>query len=107
MVAGRLGRCDRGMGRTPATKCHARCCLIFEKPAGIIPTIRTVLNPFGRKIVCSFVYGSVASAKEHAASDIDLMVIGDVGLAELTPALRKVERSLGRELNATTYSVDE
>ena len=80
---------------------------IVEKTAGIIPTIRTILAPFGRKILCAFVYGSVARAQEHAASDIDLIVIGQVGLSELTPALRKAEHTLGRELNAATYSVDE
>lgn len=80
---------------------------IFEKTAGIVPTIRTAVAAFGRKILYSFVYGSVARGREHAASDIDLMVIGNIGLAELTPALRKAERVLGRELNATLYSVDE
>ena len=80
---------------------------IFEKTAGIIPTIQTAVARFGDKILISFVYGSVAQAREHATSDIDLMVIGNVGLAELTPALRKAERALGRELNATVYSVDE
>ncbi len=80
---------------------------IFEKTAGIIPTIQTAVARFGDKILCSFVYGSVARAQENATSDIDLMVIGNIGLAELTPVLRKAERALGRELNATVYSVDE
>jgi DNA-binding transcriptional ArsR family regulator len=30
-------------------------------------------------------------ARKHARSDIDLLVVGDVGLADLTPALRKAE----------------
>jgi predicted nucleotidyltransferase len=80
---------------------------IIEKTAGIIPTVQTILAPFGRKILCAFVYGSIARAREHATSDIDLMVIGHVGLSELTPALRKAEHALGRDLNATTYSADE
>ena len=80
---------------------------IVEKTAGIIPILQTLLAPFGRKILCAFIYGSVARAREHATSDIDLMVIGQVGLSELTPALRKAERALGRDVNATTYSVDE
>jgi predicted nucleotidyltransferase len=80
---------------------------IIEKTAGIVPALQILLEPFGRKILCAFVYGSVARAQEHATSDIDLMVIGQVGLAELTPALRKAERALGRDLNATTYSRDE
>jgi len=80
---------------------------IFEKTTGIAPTIRTAVAAFGGKILYSFVYGSVARGREHAASDIDVMVIGNIGLVELTPALRKAERALGRELNVTVYSVDE
>src|SRR5207244_6675303 len=49
---------------------------IFEKTAGIIPTIQTAVARIGDKILCSFVHGSVARAQEHATSDIDLMVIG-------------------------------
>ena len=80
---------------------------IVEKTAGIIPTVRTILAPLGRKILCAFVYGSLARAEEHATSDIDLMVIGQVGLSELTPALRQAEHALGRDVNATTFSVEE
>jgi len=80
---------------------------IVEKTSGIIPTIRTLLVPFRDRILCAFIYGSVARAEEHATSDIDLMVVGDVGLAELTPVLRKAEQVLGREINVINYSVNE
>jgi predicted nucleotidyltransferase len=80
---------------------------IFERTAGIGPTLRQILNPFEKKIVCAFLYGSLARSTEHAGSDVDLMVIGRVGLAELTPALRTAERRLGREVNVTNYSVEE
>lgn len=80
---------------------------IFEKTAGVIPTLRTNLKSFEKKIACAFIYGSVARHEESATSDVDLMVIGEAGLAELSPVLRKVESRLGREINATTYSVHE
>jgi hypothetical protein len=35
------------------------------------------------------------------------MVVGSVGLAELSPVLRIVERRLGREVNVTSYSAGE
>jgi hypothetical protein len=35
------------------------------------------------------------------------MVIGGVGLAELSPGLRKAEERLGREVNVTAYSPEE
>jgi len=80
---------------------------IFEKTVGLIPTLRTALRPFAEKIVCAFVYGSIARREDHATSDVDLMVIGSVGLASLAPVLAKVEKRLGREVNVTDYSVDE
>jgi predicted nucleotidyltransferase len=80
---------------------------IFEKTLGLIPTLRIALRPFANRIVCALVYGSIAHREEHPASDIDLMVIGNVGLGDLAPSLRKVEKRLGREVNVTNYSVDE
>ncbi len=80
---------------------------IFEKTVGLIPTLLATLRPFANKITCAFVYGSVARRAERATSDVDLMVIGSAGLADLAPALRKAERRLGREINVTNYSTDE
>jgi predicted nucleotidyltransferase len=80
---------------------------IFEKTVGLIPTLKVALRPFENKIVCAFVYGSIARREEHATSDVDLMVIGSVGLAELAPILAKLERRIGREVNVTNYSVNE
>ena len=80
---------------------------IFEKTLGLIPTLRAALGPFAEKIACAFLYGSIARHEEHATSDVDLMIVGTVGLGDLAPALRKAERRLGREVNVTNYSVDE
>jgi uncharacterized protein len=80
---------------------------IFQKTVGLVPTLRQTLRPFENKITCAFVYGSVARGEERATSDVDFMVIGNVGLAQLSPVLRKAEKRLGREVNVTNYSVDE
>jgi predicted nucleotidyltransferase len=80
---------------------------MFEKTVGLIPTLRAALRPFAKGVVCAFVYGSIARREEHATSDVDLMVIGNVGLADLAPILGKIEKRLGREVNMTDYSVEE
>jgi predicted nucleotidyltransferase len=80
---------------------------LMDKTAGIVPTLQKTLEPFQHRIACAFVYGSVARREEHAESDIDLLVIGVVGLAELAPALRNAEARLGREINVTSYSTRE
>lgn len=80
---------------------------LIDKTVGVVPTLRDVLRPLGSRVALAFVYGSVARGQEHAQSDVDLLVVGDVGLADLAPALRKVERRLGREVNVTNYSMRE
>ncbi len=80
---------------------------LLEKTAGIIPTLREYLRPFNAKVDMALVYGSVAKGREHGESDVDLMVIGNVGLAELAPALRRAEKRLGREVNASVYRLAE
>jgi predicted nucleotidyltransferase len=80
---------------------------LFEKTAGLTPILERILEPFGRSIPCAFIYGSVARGREHAMSDVDLMVIGRAGLADLSPALRKAEGQIGREVNVTAYSPEE
>ncbi len=82
-------------------------CGLFEKTAGLIPTLLQALEAFEDRIACAFVYGSVARKQETAVSDVDLMVIGNVGLADLAPALRKAEGRLARDVNVTTYSARE
>jgi predicted nucleotidyltransferase len=80
---------------------------LLEKTAGLLPALQQALRPFRDRIASAFVYGSVARRQETALSDVDLMVIGTVGLAELAPALRKAEARLGREVNVTNYSPGE
>jgi predicted nucleotidyltransferase len=80
---------------------------LINKTAGVVPTLRTSLRLFEARIASAFVYGSVARSEEHAQSDIDLLVVSDGGLADLTPVLRKAEARLGREVNVTSYSVAE
>lgn len=80
---------------------------LIEKAAGLLPTLERLLERFDTRVDVAFVYGSVARGAEHATSDVDLLVIGTLGLAELAPALRKAETQLGREVNVTSYSRPE
>jgi predicted nucleotidyltransferase len=59
------------------------------------------------RIVWAFVFGSVASGKDTSASDIDLMIIGDLGFSEVMNALYPLQETLGREVNPKVYRKDE
>jgi DNA-binding transcriptional ArsR family regulator len=80
---------------------------LLVKTAGVVDTLREVLSRFATRIDWAFVYGSMARAEELASSDVDLMIIGQVGLAELTPALRRAEARLSRPVNPTLYTREE
>jgi predicted nucleotidyltransferase len=54
-----------------------------------------------------FIFGSSARGQQGADSDIDLMVIGDVTLKDLTPGLKRAEQELGRQVNAVVYPREE
>lgn len=77
---------------------------LIEKTAGAAGVLRDELCAQADSIDLAFIYGSVARGAEKATSDIDLMVIGELGLAEMSRPLRSAERRLGRPVNAVVYS---
>ncbi len=82
---------------------------IIEKTAGAGDVLRSVLSPFistGR-IRLALIYGSVAAGRQRAASDVDLLIVGDVSQADIVPALRRAESRLRREVNASVYPAKE
>jgi len=52
----------------------------------------------------AFVFGSLAQGTEGAGSDVDLMVIGYVGLRELSRRLSGVSERIGREVNVHAFA---
>jgi len=54
----------------------------------------------------AFVFGSMATSAEGASSDVDLFVIGSIGLRKLAPRLRTVTTRLQREINPYTISTE-
>jgi predicted nucleotidyltransferase len=77
---------------------------IIVKTLGVEGAFKEVMAKFGDRIACAFLYGPVARRQEHALSDVDLMIIGSVGLSELSPSLRILEKMFGREINVKCYS---
>jgi len=73
----------------------------------VVDVLRNALRPFAERTQIAFVYGSMASSEERSTSDVDLMVIGSVRLAELAASLGRLEPQLGRSINPTIYTPTE
>jgi predicted nucleotidyltransferase len=56
---------------------------------------------------CAFVFGSVAAGTAGAGSDIDLFVVGSLGLRKTVSLLSGVAEQLGRELNPHVLTAAE
>ncbi|MDX1962509.1 MAG: nucleotidyltransferase domain-containing protein [Pirellulales bacterium] len=80
---------------------------LLEKTSGLADVLRMALRPWARRIQWALVYGSMARGEEHSRSDVDLLIVGDVTLAELVPVLGKMELRLRRPINAIIHGRDE
>lgn len=80
---------------------------ILKKTAGVADVLRAGLASLSDKIPVAFVYGSIASGAERRASDIDIMVIGNVSFEEVVGALHASQEELRREINPNVYGLAE
>jgi predicted nucleotidyltransferase len=80
---------------------------ILRKTSGLVDVLAEALEPLADQIEAAFVFGSIASGKASAASDIDLMIIGDISFAEAVNATYPVQNTLGREINPKVYNRKE
>jgi predicted nucleotidyltransferase len=79
---------------------------IVAKTVGVVGSLKQAL----KSVLCvqvAFIYGSFASNRENPTSDIDVFIIGDASLMELSKVLRRVQKRLMREVNPTLYARDE
>jgi DNA-binding transcriptional ArsR family regulator len=80
---------------------------LMRKTAGLADVLRDALVPLAAHINAAFVYGSQASGKATASSDVDLAVVGGVDEMTLHKAIRCAEERLGCAVNYTLLSRHE
>lgn len=78
------------------------------KTSGLADVLREALAASSGRIRAAFVYGSIAKGEDTAASDIDLMVVGEgLTYGNLFGALEEASARLGRKVAPTIYSPKE
>ncbi len=111
--------CDAGLLRAEHVGNQVRFCAntahpvfpelqaLIRKTIGLADALRLSLAPLVDRIDAAFIFGSMASGTERAGSDIDLMVVGDAGFAEIVDATYEAQAALGREINPKVMSASE
>lgn len=76
---------------------------LMTKTAGLADLVRAALTHLEKRIDLAFIYGSHATGKFTAASDVDVLVVGGMTFGQVVAALGQAQRQLGREINPTVY----
>lgn len=91
-----------------------RDCPVFEelasilrKTSGMVDVLATALMPLAEQIDSACIFGSVAQGRETSHSDVDVLLIGVVGFADIVKALYPCHERLGREVNPRVYGKEE
>lgn len=77
---------------------------LVTKTMGTAPTLLAALHPLQDRITLAFIFGAAARGSDTANSDIDLMIVGNLGLAEVVNHIYAAQQALGREINPRIYS---
>lgn len=80
---------------------------LLRKTAGMVDVLREGLAPLLDRIDGAFVYGSMATGNVHAHSDVDVMIVGAVGFADVVLAMEPAQQAIQREINPTVLSRSE
>lgn len=80
---------------------------IISKTCGLPAQIKAALLPIAGHIRFAALYGSLAKGSNHALSDVDLLVVGDISLKKVLGAIMPVEARIGREISVRNYNAQD
>ncbi len=80
---------------------------LFAKTIGLADKVKDVLEPFWDRIDLAFIFGSIARGERTANSDVDVLLVGCVGMADLALPLRELENILLIPVNVTHFMPEE
>ena len=81
---------------------------LVRKTLGVAPVLREALAPLAPRLDAAWIYGSIARQTETAASDVDVMLVGDdLPMADVLARLLPLEAQLGRKINPTSFTAAE
>ena len=80
---------------------------LFTKTVGLADKVKFALESFWNDTDIAFIFGSVARGERTAQSDVDILIIGNVGMAELALPLRQLEQMLQIPMNVAHFTLSE
>jgi len=100
-------------GRQKYYRANSECAIFDElrglalKTTGLADVLRDALSPLADDVLIAFVYGTQAKGTANSASDVDLLVVGDLEETALHSAITRAEEKLHKSVNYTLLSSRE
>lgn len=85
---------------------YADICSMVDKTVGLVGLLNAAVADLP-DIDSAFLFGSMGKGTEDSRSDIDLMLVGAVGLRSLSAKLSEVSKAIGREINPYVITAEE
>ncbi|QYF92299.1 nucleotidyltransferase domain-containing protein [Massilia sp. PAMC28688] len=80
---------------------------LLRKTSGMASVLTEALQPLADHIQCAVIFGSVARGEETAHSDVDVLVLGDIGFGDVIEALHPAQDVVRREINPVVYKTED
>lgn len=80
---------------------------ILRKTVGLADVLKDALSALRERLALALVFGSVARGEEGPGSDVDVLLVGEIGFAEVVRALHEAQSRIGREINPVVLSPAE
>jgi len=80
---------------------------MLRKTSGLAMVLADALQPLVEHIQCALVFGSVARSEESVHSDVDVLVLGNIGFADVISALHPMQEVVQREINPVVYRAED
>jgi predicted nucleotidyltransferase len=78
---------------------------LVSKTSGIEAILKETFE--GQDVKFVFIFGSIATGKEKSDSDVDIFVIGNLGLRKTCEVINKPAFKIGREINPHVMKLEE
>ncbi|WP_457389706.1 nucleotidyltransferase domain-containing protein [Roseateles sp. P5_E1] len=98
---------QRRLAANPAFLLYPELRRMIVKTVGVAQPLAQALHPLTHRLESAFVFGSVAAGTDDSESDIDLAIVGDITLFDVSPLLDAAQAELGRPVHVNLYTAAE
>lgn len=95
---------QRRLSANPAFLLYPELRRMALKTVGLAQPLARALAPVAPRIERAYVVGSVAAGTDSSTSDVDLVLVGDLNLFDVSPALDAAQAELGRPIHVSLYA---